>query len=87
MYWGSFQTLGRVLSRSRKACSGGALFAGKVAIAEREESAFKRPLRTFVERIGKRGAKGWGRDGTRGVKTRKGALPFGKAPLFGVALS
>jgi hypothetical protein len=34
--------------------------------------------------------KGWEgveRDGTRGVKTRKGALPFGKAPLFGVALS
>jgi len=30
-----------------------------------------------------RGAKGW----KGGVKTRKGALPFGKAPLFGVALS
>jgi hypothetical protein len=48
---GSFQTLGRVLSRGRKAGSGGALFAGRVSIVEREEEAFKGLFCTFWERI------------------------------------
>ena len=34
-----------------------------------------------------KGSEGVERGGTGCVKTRKGALPFGKAPLFGVALS
>jgi len=48
-----------VLSRLRKAVSDGVLFAGKVAIAERGEEAFKRVFCTFWGRIGKRGGKGW----------------------------
>ena len=52
-------TLRRVLSRLRGGGSSGALFAGRVAIAEREEEAFKGLFCTFKESIGKRGAKGW----------------------------
>ena len=79
MSFGCFGTLGRVLSRLRKACSGGALFAGSVAIAEREEEAFKGVFCTFWERIGKKGCKGVERGATGGVKTRKGA-PFRRRP-------
>ena len=75
MSLGRLGTLRRVLSKAGKACSGGALFVGSVAIAERGQTAFKRVFCTFWERIGKRGAKG--RD--RGVKTRKGA-PFRRRP-------
>jgi hypothetical protein len=60
---GVIGTLERVLSSGWEACSGGALFAGKVAIAERGEEAFKRLFCAFVERIGKRGGKGRGRGG------------------------
>jgi hypothetical protein len=35
------------------------LFAGKVAIAERGERAFKRAFCALKERMGKRGVKGW----------------------------
>ena len=34
-----------------------------------------------------KGREGEGMGATGCVKTKKGALPFGKAPLFGVALS
>jgi hypothetical protein len=47
-----------LLSRLRKAGSGGAVFAGKVAIVERGQRAFKRLFCAFVECIGKRGGKG-----------------------------
>jgi len=53
-------TLGRVLSRGWKGCSGGALFVGKVSMAERVKEAFKGVFCTFWERIGREGgAKGW----------------------------
>jgi len=64
---GCLYTLGRVLSRRRRAGSGGALFVGKVAIAEIGQRAFNGPLCTFGEGIGKRGGKGWKRG-------RKGAV-------------
>ena len=56
---GCLGTLRRVLSKGRKAGSGGALFAGSVAIAERGETAFKRVFCALWERKGKRGGKGW----------------------------
>jgi hypothetical protein len=60
---GSFQTFGGVLSRGWKAGSDGALFAGRVAIAEREEEAFKRLFCTLWGRIGKKGCEGVERGG------------------------
>jgi hypothetical protein len=57
-HFGSFQALGRVLSRGRRAGSGGALFVGRVAIAERGQRAFKRLFCAFWESIGKRVEKG-----------------------------
>jgi hypothetical protein len=56
--FGCFGTLGMVLSRGKKGSSGGALFAGKVSMAERGQRAFKRVLCALGERIGKRGGKG-----------------------------
>lgn len=77
---GSFQTLGRVLSRGRKAGSDGVLFAGSVAIAERGEEAFKGPLCTLWERIGKRVRRG-GKVKDRKRENKKGRPPgVGRRP-------
>jgi hypothetical protein len=79
---GCFGTLGRVLSKGRKAGSGGALFVGRVAIAERVETAFKRLFCALWVRIGKEGCEGMERGATGGVKTRKGALPVWEGALI-----
>ena len=54
MSFGCLGTLGRVLSRGRKTCCDGPLFAGKVSGADEGEGAFKR----LFCRLGKGKGKG-----------------------------
>lgn len=76
-----------MLSKGRKAGSGGALFVGRVAIAERVETAFKRLFCALWVRIGKEGCEGVGMGRDRGRENKKGRPPgVGRRPYSALRL-